>query len=83
MSRSVSGTGGDVLAQPLNVVAHHEFLLLISSAQQSSLPGVMSFFLDQAIDGPGAATRQVRGHHRIMVIRRTGTTQDGNAAACA
>lgn len=25
----------------------------------------------QAIDGPGTATRQVTGHHRIMVIRRT------------
>ena len=33
--------------------------------------------LDQAIGGPGVATRQVRGHHRIVVIRRTGTTQDG------
>ena len=39
--------------------------------------------LDQAIDGPGVATRQVRGHHRIVVIRRTGTTQDGTAAAHA
>jgi hypothetical protein len=47
-----------VLAEPLHVVAHHEFLL-ISPAQQSSLPGVMSFSLTQAIDGPGVATRQV------------------------
>jgi hypothetical protein len=37
--------GGDVLAEPLHVVAHHEFLLLISPAQRSSLPGVMSFSL--------------------------------------
>jgi hypothetical protein len=30
-----------------------------------------------------AGKRQVRGHHRIVVIRRTGTTQDGTAAAHA
>jgi len=34
----------------------------------------------QAIGGPGVATRQVRGHHRIVVIRRTGTTQDGTGS---
>jgi hypothetical protein len=30
----------------------------------------------RAIDG-SRATRQVRGHHRIVVIRRSGTTRDG------
>jgi hypothetical protein len=38
---------------------------------------------DQAIDGPGVARRQVRGHHRIVVIPRAGTTQDGTGAARA
>jgi hypothetical protein len=42
-----------VLAEPLNVVAHHEFLLLISPAQRSSLPGVMSFSLTRRSTGRG------------------------------
>ena len=43
---------------------------------QARWPGVMSFSLagDRRIP---RATRQVRGHHRIVVIRRTGTTRDG------
>jgi hypothetical protein len=28
-------------------------------------------------DRPRLAARQVRGHHRVQVIRRTGTTPDG------
>jgi hypothetical protein len=33
--------------------------------------------LDDAIDGPGFANRQVRGRHRVQMIRRTGTTPGG------
>jgi len=38
-----------------------------------SLSSVMSFSLDLVIDGPRVAARQVRGLHRIMVIRHAGT----------
>jgi hypothetical protein len=55
--------------------AHHEFLP-ISPAQPGSLPGVMSFSVTRRSTGPGCY-HQVRGHHQIVVIRRTGTTQDG------
>jgi len=33
--------------------------------------------LDHAIDGPSVATRQMRGPHRILVIRHTGRMPDG------
>jgi hypothetical protein len=36
-----------------------------------------------AIDRPRIATRQVKGHHQILVIGCTGTTHDGTAAAHA
>jgi hypothetical protein len=36
-----------------------------------------------AIDRPRIATRQVKGHHQILVIRCTGTTHDRTAAAHA
>jgi hypothetical protein len=42
-----------MLAEPLHVVAHHEFLLLISPALRGSLPGVVSFSLTRRSTGPG------------------------------
>jgi hypothetical protein len=39
--------------------------------------------LDHAIDGLRVAVRQVRGRRRILVIRFTGTTQDGDGIAAA
>jgi len=41
------------------------------------VPGVMSFSLTRRSTGRGVVTRQVRGHHRIVVIGRTGTAPDG------
>jgi hypothetical protein len=66
--------GGDMPAEPLHG-AHHEFLF-ISPAQPGSLAGVMSFSLaGRSTDPEGYEAG--RGHHRIVVIRRTGTTRDG------
>src|SRR5690348_10658695 len=47
-----------------------------AAAQRILLPSVMSYPLTRRPPGRGAR-RQVRGHHRIVVIRLTGTTQDG------
>ena len=42
-----------------------------------AVAGCRAILPGQAIGEPGVAAGQVRGHHLIVVIRRTGTTQDG------
>ena len=63
-----------------HVVAHHEFLLLILTGAAKLVVQCHVVLFENAIDEPRVATRQVRGRHRVQVIRRTGTTPEGTGS---